>query len=129
MSLLPGTERALLHRVAVEQAEWRAAPLPPPPRRGRRGGGGGGGAPRGGRGSPYASAGCAPLGRGVAPLRGARGGGAVRGETLEPLEMTRTTIRPAAPHAEGLAVHPWADAVLPEPEHDSAAMAPAGQLW
>jgi hypothetical protein len=26
-------------------------------------------------------------------------------------------------------VHPWADLVLPEPEHDAGAMAPAGQLW
>ena len=37
--------------------------------------------------------------------------------------------RPRAPHATGYAVHPWADVLLPEPEHDAVAMAPAGQLW
>jgi hypothetical protein len=48
---------------------------------------------------------------------------------LRPLGMTRTTPRPVAPAAEGRAVHPWADVVLPEPEHDAGVMAAAGQLW
>jgi hypothetical protein len=26
-------------------------------------------------------------------------------------------------------VHPWADALLPEPAEDAGLMAPAGQLW
>ena len=43
--------------------------------------------------------------------------------------MTRTSPRPVAPAAQGLAVHPWADVVLPEPEHDAGVMAAAGQLW
>ncbi len=43
--------------------------------------------------------------------------------------MRRTTSRPAPPYAPGFAVHPWADVLLPEPEHDAGAMAPAGQLW
>src|SRR3712207_5214505 len=43
--------------------------------------------------------------------------------------MTRTTPRPVAPAAEGRAVHPWADVVLPEPEHHAGVMAAAGQLW
>jgi hypothetical protein len=43
--------------------------------------------------------------------------------------MTRTTARPQPPRAIGFAVHPHADLLLPEPEHDAAAMAPAGQLW
>ena len=43
--------------------------------------------------------------------------------------MTRTTTRPEPPHATGYAVHPYADLLLPEPEHDAGAMAPAGQLW
>src|SRR3712207_857203 len=43
--------------------------------------------------------------------------------------MTRTTPRPVAPAAKGRAVHPWADVVLPEPEHDAGVMAAAGQLW
>ena len=43
--------------------------------------------------------------------------------------MSRTTTRPQRPHATGYAVHPYADALLAEPEHDAGAMAPAGQLW
>ncbi|QGK71216.1 serine hydrolase [Allosaccharopolyspora coralli] len=50
-------------------------------------------------------------------------------EILRPLEMTRTTLSPVVPHAEGWAVHPWADVVHPEPAEDAGAMAPAGQLW
>src|SRR6266436_3171585 len=48
---------------------------------------------------------------------------------LGPLGMGRTTTRPQWPHATGYAVHPYADALLAEPEHDAGAMAPAGQLW
>src|SRR5262249_59294473 len=54
---------------------------------------------------------------------------ALQHEVLDPLELRRTTYRPQAPHAPGLAVHPWAEVVLPEPEHDAGALAPAGQLW
>ena len=36
---------------------------------------------------------------------------------------------PAGRAARGLAVHPCADVLLPEPEHDAGAMAPPGQLW
>lgn len=50
-------------------------------------------------------------------------------DVLMPLGMTRTTTRPQAPHATGYAVHPYADLLLEEPEHDAGAMAPAGQLW
>jgi CubicO group peptidase (beta-lactamase class C family) len=53
----------------------------------------------------------------------------VRRQLLEPLGMVRTTTRPAPPAAPGLAVHPWADVVQAEPEHDAVAMGPAGQLW
>jgi CubicO group peptidase (beta-lactamase class C family) len=53
----------------------------------------------------------------------------VRAEVLEPLGMTRTTARPVPPAAPGTAVHPWADVVLPEPEHHAGVMAAAGQLW
>ncbi len=53
----------------------------------------------------------------------------VRDELLEPLGMTRTTTRPSGSAALGLAVHPFADLLLPEPEHDAGAMGPAGQLW
>ncbi len=50
-------------------------------------------------------------------------------EILDPLELRRTTLRPQQPAALGFAVHPWADVLLPEPEHDHGAMAPAGALW
>ncbi|WP_222194566.1 serine hydrolase domain-containing protein [Modestobacter italicus] len=53
----------------------------------------------------------------------------VRDEVLGPLGMTRTTPRPSGRAAQGCAVHPWADVVLPEPEHDAGVMAAAGQLW
>jgi CubicO group peptidase (beta-lactamase class C family) len=50
-------------------------------------------------------------------------------DVLTPLGMTRTTYLPVAPHAQGYAVHPWADVVLPEPAHDHGLLAAAGQLW
>ena len=53
----------------------------------------------------------------------------VQRDLLDPLGMTRTTPRPAGKAAVGLAVHPFADLLLAEPEHDAGAMAPAGQLW
>lgn len=53
----------------------------------------------------------------------------VRDEVLLPLGMDRTTGRPEGRAAQGWAVHPWADVLLPEPEHDGGAMAAAGQLW
>ncbi len=79
----------------------------------------------------YSNLGYAVLGELVQRLRGTTWMQAVQAELLDPLELSRTTYGPAAPHAEGYAVHPWADAVLPEPAavHDAGAMAPAGQLW
>ncbi|MFB9377761.1 serine hydrolase domain-containing protein [Kineococcus gynurae] len=77
----------------------------------------------------YSNVGFAVLGELLGRLRGAAWHEVVRTELLQPLGMTRTTLRPDGEHARGLAVHPWADVVLPEPEHDAGAMAPAGQLW
>jgi CubicO group peptidase (beta-lactamase class C family) len=77
----------------------------------------------------YSNLGFGLLGELVGRLRGGSWEDAVRAEVLEPLGMTRTTTRPAAPAAQGWAVHPWADVVLPEPEHDAGVMAAAGQLW
>ena len=54
---------------------------------------------------------------------------AVRDNLLAPLGMTRTTARPQAPSAAGWGVHPLADLLHVEPEHDAGALAPAGQLW
>ncbi|MFW3173100.1 serine hydrolase domain-containing protein [Geodermatophilus sp. CPCC 206100] len=77
----------------------------------------------------YSNVGFGLLGELVARARGRSWEDVVRVEVLAPLGMDRTTPRPAAPAAEGLAVHPWADVVLPEPEHHAGVMAAAGQLW
>jgi CubicO group peptidase (beta-lactamase class C family) len=77
----------------------------------------------------YSNLGYGLLGELVARLRGRSWAQVVRDEVLLPLGMTRTTTRPDGRAAQGWAVHPWADVLLPEPEHDAVAMAPAGQLW
>ncbi|MFE0739615.1 serine hydrolase domain-containing protein, partial [Streptomyces sp. NPDC058855] len=77
----------------------------------------------------YSNPGYTLLGALVEKLRGAPWEEVLRGEVLEPLGLDRTTTRPQAPHAGGWAVHPWADALLPEPVEDLGRMAPAGQLW
>jgi CubicO group peptidase (beta-lactamase class C family) len=77
----------------------------------------------------YSNLGFGLLGELVARKRGSSWEDAVTAEVLAPLGMTRTTPRPVAPAAEGRAVHPWADVVLPEPEHHAGVMAAAGQLW
>ncbi|NDL60673.1 serine hydrolase domain-containing protein [Phytoactinopolyspora mesophila] len=77
----------------------------------------------------YSNVGFGVLGELIARMRRTSWDDAVRTEILDPLGMRRTTTRPVAPAARGYAVHPWADVLLPEPEHDAGAMAPAGQLW
>src|SRR5918993_2058391 len=77
----------------------------------------------------YSNLGFGLLGELVARLRGTSWDDAVTVEVFAPLGMARTTPRPVAPAAEGTAVHPWADVVLPEPEHHAGVMAAAGQLW
>ncbi|MEU7132881.1 serine hydrolase domain-containing protein [Streptomyces sp. NPDC046261] len=77
----------------------------------------------------YSNPGFALLGALVERLRGESWYEALRREVLEPLGMRRTTLTAQAPHAEGWAVHPWADVLLPEPAVDTGRMAPAGQLW
>src|SRR5215218_6614280 len=77
----------------------------------------------------YSNLGFGLLGELVARLRGSSWEEAVDAEVLRPLGMTRTSPRPVAPAAAGLAVHPWADVVLAEPEHHAGVMAAAGQLW
>jgi CubicO group peptidase (beta-lactamase class C family) len=77
----------------------------------------------------YSNLGFGGLGALVAAKRGKPWFDALRAEVLEPLGMVRTSYRPRAPHATGYAVHPWAELLLEEPEHDAGALAPAGQLW
>ena len=84
---------------------------------------------RAGRRFHYTNVGFAALGELVARAHGTDWFEVVRRDLLEPLGMTRTTTRPTGKAAQGLAVHPFADVLLPEPEHDAGAMAPAGQLW
>ncbi|WP_433444668.1 serine hydrolase domain-containing protein [Nonomuraea sp. CA-141351] len=84
---------------------------------------------RPGRRFHYSNLGFALLGELVARVRGTTWLKALQAEVLEPLGMNDTTARPRAPHATGYAVHPYADVVLAEPEHDADAMGPAGQLW
>ncbi|WP_445402688.1 serine hydrolase domain-containing protein [Streptomyces sp. LE64] len=77
----------------------------------------------------YSNPGYTLLGALVEEVRGARWEDVLREEVLEPLGLHRTGSRPQSPHAEGWAVHPWADVLLPEPVEDLGLMAPAGQLW
>ncbi|WP_318202486.1 serine hydrolase domain-containing protein [Streptomyces sp. SCL15-4] len=82
-----------------------------------------------GRRHHYSNTGYTLLGALVEEMRGAPWEDVLRDEILEPLGLRRTSTRPQAPHAGGWAVHPWADALLPEPAEDLGRMAPAGQLW
>ena len=77
----------------------------------------------------YSNPGFALLGAVVEALRGRPWADVLQDEVLDPLEMTRTSFLPQEPHARGFAVHPWADAVMPEVVHEVGRMAPAGQLW
>src|SRR4051794_27480522 len=77
----------------------------------------------------YSNLGFGALGELVARKRGRPWFEALQDEVLRPLGMRRTTYRPQAPHATGYAVHPWAQLLLEEPEHDAGALAAAGQLW
>ncbi|MEV6113391.1 serine hydrolase domain-containing protein [Streptomyces sp. NPDC052109] len=82
-----------------------------------------------GRRHHYSNPGYTVLGALVEQLRGASWEEVLRSEILEPLGLRRTSSQPQDPHAGGWAVHPWADAMLPEPLEDLGRMAPAGQLW
>lgn len=77
----------------------------------------------------YTNVGYGALGELLARLESTGWFEVVRRNLLKPLGMSRTTPRPAGKAAHGLAVHPFADVLHREPEHDAGAMAPAGQLW
>ncbi|MQS38061.1 serine hydrolase domain-containing protein [Streptomyces katsurahamanus] len=77
----------------------------------------------------YSNTGYTVLGSLVAAVRGEPWEEVLRREILEPLALDRTSAAPRAPYADGWAVHPWADVLLPEPAEDLGLMAPAGQLW
>ncbi|PKV93790.1 CubicO group peptidase (beta-lactamase class C family) [Amycolatopsis echigonensis] len=77
----------------------------------------------------YSNVGYGVLGELVARHRERPWFDVVRDEILTPLGMNRTTPHPEGAHAEGFAVHPFADVLMPEKWPDAGAMAPAGQLW
>lgn len=77
----------------------------------------------------YSNVGYAMLGALVAEIRGRHWTEVVREEILTPLGLTRTSVNPQPPYAQGWAVHPWADLVMPEPAHDAGLMSPAGGFW
>ena len=77
----------------------------------------------------YSNLGYGVLGEVLVVRRGRPWADVVREEVLLPLGMRRTTPRPDGLAATGWGVHPWADVLHAEPEHDHGAMAPAGQLW
>ncbi|GAA1921342.1 serine hydrolase domain-containing protein [Streptomyces sodiiphilus] len=82
-----------------------------------------------GRRHHYSNPGYALLGALVEEVRGRPWHRVLEEEVLRPLGMTATTTLPRSPHAQGWAVHPYADVVQPEPAVDTGRMAPAGQLW
>lgn len=77
----------------------------------------------------YSNLGYAALGEVISRIRKRNWADIVLNEVFLPLGMNRTTTRPEGRAARGWAVHPWADVLQPEPEHDAGALAPAGQLW
>lgn len=77
----------------------------------------------------YSNLGFALLGEVVARVSGRSWAEQLQQRLLDPLELSRTSLQPRHPAAAGWAVHPHADVLLPEPTPDTAAMAPAGQLW
>ncbi|MFF8957677.1 serine hydrolase domain-containing protein [Streptomyces sp. NPDC014894] len=82
-----------------------------------------------GRRHHYSNTGYTVLGALVAAVRGDSWENVLRNEILRPLALDRTSAEPHGPRAEGWAVHPWADVLLPEPCEDLGLMGPAGRLW
>lgn len=77
----------------------------------------------------YSNLGFGLLGEVVSRLRDQTWWEAISERILDPLGMTRTSYQATGAHAEGWSVHPYAQTLIPEPLPDTAAMAPAGQLW
>lgn len=77
----------------------------------------------------YSNVGYAVLGRLLEEAHGRPWDAVLRAEVWEPLGMTGTGREPAGDAATGYAVHPHADAVLPEPVAAYGAMGPAGEVW
>jgi CubicO group peptidase (beta-lactamase class C family) len=76
----------------------------------------------------YSNVSYALLGQLVAHLREQPWWQVVRERLLAPCGMLTTSYHPQAA-ADGFSVHPYAETLTDEPAYDTAAMAPAGQLW
>lgn len=77
----------------------------------------------------YSNLGFALLGEVVARTSGIAWEEYVSQRILAVLGMTRTSLQPAPPHAQGYAVEPFQDTVLQEIHVDSRSVAPAAQVW
>jgi CubicO group peptidase (beta-lactamase class C family) len=77
----------------------------------------------------YSNLAFALLGQVAATVRDASWEQLLQERLLDPLGLTRTTVRPTAPVARGYFVDPYADRLLPEPLFPGHAFAPAAELW
>ena len=77
----------------------------------------------------YSNVSYALLGQLVAALRRSPWRQVLEERLLAPAGLTRTSYTAREPVARGFSVHPFAETLADEPAHDTAAMAPAGQLW
>ncbi|MDQ6687244.1 MAG: beta-lactamase family protein [Actinomycetota bacterium] len=77
----------------------------------------------------YSNLGYALLGEAVARLAGMTWWELVSARLLGPLGMRQTSYHRMDPATQGYSVHHFAGTLTPEPHRDTAAMAPAGQLW
>ncbi len=77
----------------------------------------------------YSNLGYALLGELLVQVSGLPWEHYVRERIFNPLGMTRTSMQPAAPHAQGYAVDPNSDRIFVEPAVDTRGIAPAAQLW
>jgi CubicO group peptidase (beta-lactamase class C family) len=77
----------------------------------------------------YSNLGFALLGETLARLRGESWWDVVSRRVLAPLGLHDTTYADDAPAAQGWSVDHFAGTLTREPNHDTGAMAPAGQLW
>ena len=77
----------------------------------------------------YSNLAYAVLGELVARLTGGTWEEALTARLLTPLGLTRTTLDPVAPYAQGYFVHPYADRAAEEPYLVMGGTASAAQLW
>lgn len=77
----------------------------------------------------YSNVGYAVLGRLLETVTGTTWGEAVRSLVWKPLGMADTGVQPGPDAAEGMAVHPFADATHHEPVAQFRTMGPAGEAW